>query len=176
MKSRQCGPRLDSSTSSSTSGSCQASDVPKAFQEMERTGAQALIVQLSPFLSANRKAIVELAVRYRLPVMYSSRSFVDDGGLMSYGPDSADGFGRAANFVDKIFKGARPGDLPVEQPTIFELVVNLAAAKAIAVIVPQTLLLRANDVISLQGAAPEPDVTASPPADRRRVNLTTAAL
>lgn len=121
--------------------------LPEAFEQVQRAAAQAIIVQLSPFASRNRAKIVGLAAQHRLPAMYESRSFVDDGGLVSYGPDTVETFQRAAMFVDKIFKGANPGDIPVEQPTTFELVINLATAKTLGLVIPQSLLLRADDVI-----------------------------
>ena len=117
------------------------------FTAMQREQAQALLVQTSPFLGDHWKRIIELAAQQRLPRMFSSRTFVLAGALMSYGPNFFEIYRRAANFVDKIFKGAKPGDLPVEQPLKFELVVNLKTAKALGITVPQSLLLRADEVI-----------------------------
>ena len=91
--------------------------------------------------------IVESAARSRLPAMYAFRHFADAGGLMSYGPNTPDSFRRAAVYVDKILKGAKPSDLPIEQPTKFELIVNLKTAKALGLTIPQSVLLRADQVI-----------------------------
>ena len=96
---------------------------------------------------AERKRIVELAGKYRLPAIYPQKEFVDDGGLMSYGADSADLFRRAAVYVDKILKGAKPADLPVQQPTKFEFIINLNAAKQIGLTLSPEFLSRANRVI-----------------------------
>jgi putative tryptophan/tyrosine transport system substrate-binding protein len=90
---------------------------------------------------------VELAAKYRLPALYSHREFVEAGGLMAYGPSFAERFQRAATFVDKILKGAKPADLPVEQPTKFELVINMKTAKALGLTIPPSLLQRADQVI-----------------------------
>ena len=100
----------------------------------------------SPFF-AERKRIVELAGKYRLPAIYSQKEFVDEGGLMSYGADFDDLFRRAAVYVDKILKGAKPADLPVQQATKFEFVINLKAAKQIGLTIPPDVLARANQVI-----------------------------
>ena len=99
------------------------------------------------FFQGQIQRIVELAARERLPTFYRDRTFVEGGGLMSYGADWADLFRRAPIYVDKILRGARPGDLPVEQPTKFELVINMKTAKALGLTIPQTLLLRADQVI-----------------------------
>jgi len=118
-----------------------------AFAQFRREQARALIVQVSPLLIEHRVTIVEMAARERLPAMYEARNFVDDGGFVSYGPDLRDAYRRAAAFVDRIFKGARPGALPVEQPDRLALVINLKAAKALELNVPPSLLSRADEVI-----------------------------
>ena len=121
--------------------------LPGAFAAMQSAGAQLLIVQQAPFTGANRKLILELAAKYRLPGMFDIRLFVDGGGLISYGPSLPDLFRRAAHYVDKIFKGAKPSDLPVEQPTKFELFINRKTAKTLGLTIPKSLLLSADEVI-----------------------------
>jgi putative ABC transport system substrate-binding protein len=101
----------------------------------------------SPRFFAERKPIVALAGKYRLPAIYHQKGFVDEGGLMSYGTDYDDLYRRAAVYVDKILKGAKPADLPVQQATKFEFIVNLKAAKQIGLIIPNRVLERANQVI-----------------------------
>jgi putative ABC transport system substrate-binding protein len=118
-----------------------------AFAAMKREGAGALIVQASPLSVAHPKVIAELAAKHRLAAMYGVRVFVDEGGLVSYGPSLLEMFRRAAVYVDKILKGAKPADLPVEQPTKFEFVINLKTARALGLTIPQSLLLRADQVI-----------------------------
>ena len=100
-----------------------------------------------PMFNAEARRLAQLASTSGFPAIYGFRTWVDVGGLMSYGPDLADLFHRAATYVDKILKGAKPGDLPIEQPTKFELVINLKTAKALALTIPQLLLQRADDVI-----------------------------
>jgi len=118
-----------------------------AFSMMIREKADALILLLDPFFQQQKNQIVQLAAKHRLPTAAAYGDYVEAGGLMSYGPRLADPFRRAAGYVDKILKGARPGDLPVEQPTKFELVINLKTAKALGLAIPQSLLLRADEVI-----------------------------
>ena len=96
---------------------------------MNKADVQALVVLTDPILFSQRKTIVDLANKYRLPAMYFFQGFAEEGGLMSYGPSDADLFRRAAGYVDRILKGTKPGDLPIEQPTKFELFVNLKAAR-----------------------------------------------
>jgi len=122
-------------------------DIDGAFVAMTRERAEAVIQLPSPMLYGEHKRIVELAAKSRLPAIYAAREFVEDGGLMSYGPSLPDVFRRAATYVDKILKGANPADLPVEQPTIFELVVNLKTAKALGLTIPPSIFARADEVI-----------------------------
>jgi len=126
----------------------RAEDVPRALTAITEQRAQALIVQgPNPVLFSNPGQVAGFAQRNRLPSIYPTRSYVDAGGLMSYGASTTDLFRRAATYVDKILKGAKPADLPVEQPTKFELVINLKTAKALGLTIPQTLLLRADEII-----------------------------
>ena len=123
-------------------------DFPMAFSAMTRKRPDALITFTSPLTSAYRPIIVEFATKQRLPTMFGLRADVEAGGLLSYSPSSADVFRRAAYYIDRILKGAKPGDLPIERPTKFELVINLKTAKALGLTIPQTLLLRADQVIA----------------------------
>jgi ABC-type uncharacterized transport system substrate-binding protein len=120
---------------------------PDAFAKMASARAEALLVSPSLAAFADRAVVVELATRARVPTMFGYRQPVEVGGLMSYGPNVTDNFRRAAFFVDRILKGAKPADLPVEQPTKFELVINLKTARALGVKIPPSLLLRADQVI-----------------------------
>ena len=122
-------------------------DFDRAFSDMTRARAGALTVLASNMFVSERRRLVDLAAKNRLPAVYTLREYVDAGGLMSYGPNLADMFRRAATYVDKILKGAKPGDLPVEQPTKFELVINLRTAKALGLTIPPSVLLRADQVI-----------------------------
>jgi putative ABC transport system substrate-binding protein len=123
-------------------------DLQAAFAEAAKSQTEALIVLPSPFFFGYRTRIVQLAARHRIPVMYHQREYVvGAGGLMSYGPDLHDMFRRAAGYVDKILKGARPADLPIEQPTKFELVVNLKTAGILGLSIPPSVLSRADQVV-----------------------------
>jgi ABC-type uncharacterized transport system substrate-binding protein len=121
--------------------------VENAFEKIREASVQALIVLTDAVLYSQRSRILALAAGNRLPAMYFFREFVEEGGLMSYAPSDRDLFRRAASYVDKVLKGANPGDLPVEQPTKFELVVNLKTAKSLGLDVPPTLIARADEVI-----------------------------
>ena len=125
----------------------ETDELEKSFAVAKKSGSEAIDILSSSFFIPARKTIVELASRSRLPAMYIDRSFVEAGGLMSYGANIADGWQRAAIYVDKILKGAKPGDLPVEQPTKFELVINLKTAKQIGLTIPPNVLARADRVI-----------------------------
>ena len=118
-----------------------------AFAELAREAPEAVIVLADSMFFYHRKTIVALAARYRLPTVYFNRKFADDGGLISFGASYADLYQRTARYVDKILQGAKPGDLPIEQPTKFDIVINLKTAKALGITIPQSLLLRADEVI-----------------------------
>jgi len=118
-----------------------------AFVAMNKASAQALILLTDPILFSQRKRTVDLAAQYKLPAVYFYSGFVEEGGLMSYGPSDVDLFHRAAGYVDKILKGAKPCELPVGQPTRFELIFNLKTAKSLGLTVPPKLLLTADEVI-----------------------------
>src|SRR5437868_2877156 len=124
-----------------------AADLENAFSAITRWNADALIVLPSTMLFAEHRRVVELAAKTRLPAMYAAREFVDAGGLMSYGSNLADLNRRAATYVDKILKGAKPADLPVEQPTKFELLVNLKTARELGLTINREFLLIADEVI-----------------------------
>jgi putative ABC transport system substrate-binding protein len=124
----------------------QAEDIAPAFQTLKRR-ADALYVCASPLVNTNRVRINTWALTARLPVVHGFREAVETGALMSYGPNFSDLFRRAADYVDKILRGAKPSDIPVEQPTKFDLVINLTTAKALGLDVPPTLLARADEVI-----------------------------
>jgi len=124
-----------------------ADDIERAFQTAARERVGAIVPLSSAFFNSQRERIVSLAARHRMPAVYENREFVEVGGLISYGPDYRDVFKRLAAHADKVLKGTKPTDLPVEQPTKFELVINLKTAKALGLTIPQTLLQRADEVI-----------------------------
>ncbi len=122
-------------------------DLVRAFELALRRHVDALLIGADGLVQMHQKAIIDLGTRSRLPAAYPSREFVEAGGLMAYAVNYPDLYFRFAGFVDKILRGAKPGDLPVEQPTRFELVINLKTAKALGITIPQSLLLRADEVI-----------------------------
>ncbi len=122
-------------------------DIESAFRQASKGHADAVVVLGAPVLISQRKQIAALAVKNRLPAIYTAESYVEDGGLMSYGVSVVDLYRRAATYVDKILKGRKPADLPVEQPTKFELIINLKAAKQIDLTIPPNVLARADKVI-----------------------------
>ena len=121
--------------------------IENAFEKIKKETVQALIVVTDPILFSQRSQILALAAGSRLPAMYPYRAFSEAGGLISYAPNDRDVFRRAASYVDRILKGANPGDLPVEQPTKFELIINLKTAKALGLTMPDKLLATADEVI-----------------------------
>ncbi|HEV8723074.1 MAG TPA: ABC transporter substrate-binding protein [Candidatus Binatia bacterium] len=125
----------------------ESDEFERAFAIMTRDRADALAVPLDPMFNDHRARITDLAAKNRLPAMYAERQYVDAGGLMAYGANAADTYRRAALYVDKILKGTKPADLPVEQPTKFELFINLKAAKQIGLTIPPNVLARADRVI-----------------------------
>jgi putative ABC transport system substrate-binding protein len=125
----------------------RAQDLQSAFAEMTAGRAEALYVDLNPRTGNMGQAIVDLAARQQLPAIYETKGFVEAGGLIAYGPSVPDSYRRAAGYVDRIFKGAKPADLPVQQPAKFDMAVNLKTAKALGLAIPQDLLLRADQVI-----------------------------
>jgi putative ABC transport system substrate-binding protein len=124
----------------------RAEDIAPAFDALKGRG-DALYVCVDPLLSTNRVRINTLAQGARLPTMYGLREYVEAGGLVSYGPSIPDQYRRAADYVDKILRGTKPGDIPVEQPTKFDLVINATTAKALGLTIPESFLLRADEVI-----------------------------
>jgi putative ABC transport system substrate-binding protein len=122
-------------------------DIDRAFSDMTRARTGALTVLTGTMFFTERRRLVDLAAKNRLPAVYPWRDSVDAGGLMAYGPNLADSFRRAATYADKILKGAKPADLPVEQPTKFELIINLKTAKDLGLTIPQSVLARADEVI-----------------------------
>jgi putative tryptophan/tyrosine transport system substrate-binding protein len=125
----------------------QPADFDGAFQAAHDGHAQAVQVLPSPWFNVHRRLLITLAARYHLPAMYEFRDYVRDGGLMSYGVSVPDMYRRSARYVDQILKGAKPGDLPIERPAKFDLVINLTTAKALGLSVPRALLARADEVI-----------------------------
>src|SRR4030095_3201058 len=122
-------------------------DIEPAFAAADKKRAEALLVLPSAVFNSNRKQIVDLAIKNRWPGMFPRVEYVEEGGLMTYGASTTDLFRRAAIFVDKILKGAKPGDIPVEQPIKFDLVLNLKTAKQIGLTIPPNVLARADRVI-----------------------------
>jgi len=125
----------------------RAEDLDSAFSSASRAQANAILITSSPFFNAHRDRIVALTAQHRLPALYEFRDFVEAGGFMCYGADNRDVYHRVATYVDRILKGAKPADLPVEQPTKFELVINLKTAKALGLKIPPSVLGRADQVI-----------------------------
>jgi putative ABC transport system substrate-binding protein len=124
-----------------------AADIERGFAAMARERAEAVIIASDVFFSGQLHQIAALAVEHRLPSIYTGRRYARAGGLMSYGQDLAEHFRHAATYVDKILKGAKPGELPIEQPTRIHLAINRKTAKALGLTIPQELLLRADEVI-----------------------------
>jgi putative tryptophan/tyrosine transport system substrate-binding protein len=124
-----------------------ADKIDAAFKETTKAGITALTVTRSTLINSYQKRIADLATKNRLPAIYSRRDFVESGGLMSYGADEVEPFRRAASIVDKILKGTKPADIPVERPRKFELVINLKTAKQIGLTIPPNVLVRADRVI-----------------------------
>jgi putative ABC transport system substrate-binding protein len=141
LASRQLGLQLQSMEIGS------ADEIDTAFKDAARFGSGALAVASSPLFTPNQKRIVDLATKYRLPAIYPRGDYVASGGLLSYGADQVEPYTRAAVMVDKILKGTKSGEIPVEQPKKFELLINLKTAKQIGLAIPARVLERANQVI-----------------------------
>ena len=124
-----------------------ATEIERAVAAFAQSANGGLILTASALSAVHRDLIITLAARYKLPAVYDTRLFVADGGLVSYGPNFVDQFRRAAGYVDRIFKGAKPADLPVQAPTKYELIINLKTAKALGLTVPQSILARADEVV-----------------------------
>ena len=142
---REAAPALGIRLSSSEGR--RADDLERAFAATKGDSADALIILGDPLLGSQARRILDLTMKHRLPATYGAREWTDIGGLISYGPGFDELYRRAATYVHKILKGARPGDLPIEQPTKFEMIINLKTAKALGLTIPQSLLLRADQVI-----------------------------
>jgi putative tryptophan/tyrosine transport system substrate-binding protein len=125
----------------------KSSDIAPAFDTASREHTDGLMVGIDVLTQANGKLIAELALKYRIPTIYASKEFIEAGGLIAYGPNYPDLYHRAASYIDKIFKGEKPGDLPIEQPVKFELIINLKTAKALGLDIPATVLTRADEVV-----------------------------
>ena len=125
----------------------EAADIGRAVTAFARESNRGLIVVGSTRAAVHRELIISLAARHRLPAVYPFRYFAAQGGLISYGPDPIDQYRRAADYVDRILKGEKPADLPVQAPTKYELVINLKTAKALGIVMPPSLLARADEVI-----------------------------
>jgi len=128
-------------------GAARPEELEGAFAAAKKGGAEALIVFTSAVFSTHRRRLVDLAAQNRLVAVYEHRDFPDAGGLMSYGPNITEMYRRAATYIDKILKGAKPADLPVEQPTAYQLVINLKTAKALGLTIPPVVLLRADQIL-----------------------------
>jgi putative ABC transport system substrate-binding protein len=128
-------------------GGQDGKDIERTVTEFARESNCGLIATASPLINNNRNLIISLAARHRLPTIYPFRSYVADGGLMGYGPDPIDQHRQAAGYVDRILKGEKPTDLPVQAPTKYELAINLKTAKALGIAVPPALLAQATEVI-----------------------------
>jgi len=125
----------------------RAEDLERAFEAAVKQRANAIVVGQDGLMQANGKHIVELAAKHRLPAIYSASDYVEDGGLISYGVSYPDLYRRAASYVDKIMRGAKPGDLPIERPTKFDLIINRKAAKTLGITISPAFLARADRVI-----------------------------
>ncbi|MSO76319.1 MAG: hypothetical protein EXQ87_05335 [Alphaproteobacteria bacterium] len=128
-------------------GARRPADIPAAYDRAAETGAQALLTTAEAIFSVEHARVLELALKLRLPVAYPFSARVRAGGLISYGADIDDIYRRAASYVDRILKGAKPGDLPVQQPTKFELFVNMKTAKALGINIPESIFVRADELI-----------------------------
>jgi putative ABC transport system substrate-binding protein len=153
--SGHCGSRLDSLRGQRQEVALDVTalrvrseaEIKKAFEGLAGAPGAGLVVPPEPFTSAHRKLVVELAAQYRLPAAYGLRDFVTDGGMMSYAPNNTDIFRRSASYIDRILKAANPGELPVQAPTRFELVINQKTAQALGITIPANLLALADEVI-----------------------------